>query len=52
MEHPILFLDLLAGALSVHIPPHVLYTWFIMLLLLGLGFLELVWRRVTGWITE
>ena len=39
MEHPILFLDLLAGALNVHIPPHVLYTWLIMLLLLGLGFL-------------
>ena len=39
MEHPILFLDLLAGALNVHIPPHVMYTWFIMLLLLGLGFL-------------
>jgi F-type H+-transporting ATPase subunit a len=39
MEHPILFLDLLAGALNVHIPPHVLYTWFVMLLLVGLGLL-------------
>jgi F-type H+-transporting ATPase subunit a len=39
MEHPILFLDLLTGALNVHIPPHVTYTWFAMLLLLGLGYL-------------
>jgi F-type H+-transporting ATPase subunit a len=39
MEHPILFLDLLTGAFNLHVPPHVTYTWFVMLLLLGLGFL-------------
>jgi F-type H+-transporting ATPase subunit a len=39
MEHPILFLDLLTGAFNLHIPPHVTYTWLIMLVLLGLGFL-------------
>ncbi|MGQ9687425.1 MAG: F0F1 ATP synthase subunit A [Desulfobaccales bacterium] len=39
MEHPILFLDLLTGAFNLHIPPHVTYTWLIMLLLLGLGLL-------------
>jgi len=39
MEHPILFLDLLTGAFNLHIPPHVTYTWLIMLTLLGLGFL-------------
>jgi len=39
MEHPILFLDLLTGALNLHIPPHVTYTWLVMLLLLGLGVL-------------
>ena len=39
MEHPILFLDLLTGAFNLHIPPHVTYTWFVMLLLVGLGFL-------------
>ena len=39
MEHPILFLDLLTGAFNLHIPPHITYTWFVMLLLLGLGFL-------------
>ncbi len=39
MEHPILFLDLLTGAFNLHIPPHVTYTWFVMLLLLGLGVL-------------
>jgi len=39
MEHPILFLDLLFGALNLNIPPHVTYTWLIMLILLGLGFL-------------
>ena len=39
MEHPILFLDLLLGAFKVHIPPHVTYTWVIMLILLGLGML-------------
>lgn len=39
MEHPILFLDLLTGAFNLHIPPHLTYTWFAMLLLLGLGYL-------------
>jgi F-type H+-transporting ATPase subunit a len=39
MEHPILFLDLLFGAFKVHIPPHVTYTWVIMLILVGLGIL-------------
>uniref|UniRef100_A0A7C3Z0R2 ATP synthase subunit a n=1 Tax=Desulfobacca acetoxidans TaxID=60893 RepID=A0A7C3Z0R2_9BACT len=39
MEHPILFLDLLTGAFNLHIPPHVTYTWLIMLTLLGLGYL-------------
>lgn len=39
MEHPILFLDLLTGAFNLHIPPHVTYTWLIMLVLLGLGFM-------------
>jgi F-type H+-transporting ATPase subunit a len=39
MEHPILFLDLLTGAFNLHIPPHLTYTWLIMLVLLGLGFL-------------
>jgi F-type H+-transporting ATPase subunit a len=39
MEHPILFLDLILGKFNLHIPPHVTYTWLIMLLLLGLGML-------------
>jgi F-type H+-transporting ATPase subunit a len=39
MEHPILFLDLLTGAFNLHIPPHVTYTWFVMALLVGLGYL-------------
>ena len=39
MEHPILFLDLLFGAFKVHIPPHVTYTWVVMLILVGLGIL-------------
>lgn len=39
MEHPILFLDVLVGALGIHIPPHVTYSWLIMGLLLGLGYL-------------
>ncbi len=39
MEHPILFLDLLLGFFKVHIPPHVTYTWVIMLILVGLGML-------------
>ena len=39
MEHPILFLDLLTRTFNLHIPPHLSYTWFTMLLLLGLGYL-------------
>jgi F-type H+-transporting ATPase subunit a len=39
MEHPILFLDLILGTLKVHIPPHVTYTWVVMLILVGLGIL-------------
>jgi F-type H+-transporting ATPase subunit a len=39
MEHPILFLDVLFGALGINIPPHVTYSWLIMGLLLGLGYL-------------
>ncbi len=39
MEHPILFLDLILGKFNLHIPPHVTYTWLIMLLLVGLGLL-------------
>ncbi|MGQ9921042.1 MAG: F0F1 ATP synthase subunit A [Desulfobacca sp.] len=39
MEHPILFLDVLTGMLGLHIPPHVTYTWLIMALLVGLGYL-------------
>ncbi len=39
MEHPILFLDVLAGMLGLHIPPHVLYSWLIMAILVGLGYL-------------
>ena len=39
MEHPILFLDLLTSSLGFHIPPHVTYTWLIMLILVGLGVL-------------
>ncbi len=39
MEHPILFLDLILGSFKVHIPPHVTYSWFVMLVLLGLGIL-------------
>jgi len=52
MEHPILFINVLLEKLGVHIPsgdharsvadflvqPHVTYTWFIMALLLGLGY--------------
>jgi F-type H+-transporting ATPase subunit a len=45
MEHPILFLDLLQGIFKTHIPPHVTYTWLVMLLLLGLGMLA--GRQVT-----
>ena len=39
MEHPILFLDLLFGSFGIHIPPHVTYTWIIILILAGLGLL-------------
>lgn len=39
MEHPILFLDLLMEQFKLHIPPHVTYAWFIILLMLGLGVL-------------
>jgi len=39
MEHPILFLDLLFSSFGLHIPPHVTYTWVIILLLVGLGLL-------------
>ncbi len=39
MEHPILFLDLLFGSFGIHIPPHVTYSWIIMLILVGLGLL-------------
>ncbi len=38
MEHPILFLDLLVGAFGLHIPPQVTYTWFVMAVLVGLGY--------------
>ncbi|MBI4796779.1 MAG: F0F1 ATP synthase subunit A [Deltaproteobacteria bacterium] len=39
MEHPILFLDVILGNFGIHIPPHVTYSWVVMLLLLGLGML-------------
>jgi F-type H+-transporting ATPase subunit a len=39
MEHPILFLDVLLSSFGIHIPPHVTYSWIIMLILLGLGLL-------------
>ena len=39
MEHPILFLDVLTGMLGLHIPPHVTYSWLVMALLVGLGYL-------------
>jgi len=39
MEHPILFLDLIFGSFGIHIPPHVTYSWVIMLILVGLGLL-------------
>ncbi len=39
MEHPILFLDLLFGSFGIHIPPHVTYSWIIILILVGLGLL-------------
>ena len=37
MEHPILFLDLILSKLNLHIPPHVAYSWVVMLILIGLG---------------
>ena len=37
MEHPILFLDVILGQFNLHIPPHVTYSWVVMLILLGLG---------------
>jgi F-type H+-transporting ATPase subunit a len=46
MEHPILFLDVLTGMLGLHIPPHVTYTWLIMALLVGLGYLAAKPRAV------
>jgi F-type H+-transporting ATPase subunit a len=39
MEHPVLFLDLLFGSFGIHIPPHVTYSWLIMLILVALGLL-------------
>lgn len=39
MEHPILFLDVILGMFGLHIPPHVTYSWLIMGLLVGLGYL-------------
>jgi F-type H+-transporting ATPase subunit a len=39
MEHPILFLDVILGKFGLHIPPHVTYSWVVMLILLGLGLL-------------
>jgi F-type H+-transporting ATPase subunit a len=39
MEHPILFLDVILGKFGLHIPPHVTYSWVVMLTLLGLGLL-------------
>jgi F-type H+-transporting ATPase subunit a len=46
MEHPILFLDVLTGMLGLHIPPQVTYSWFVMALLLGLGYLAAKPRAV------
>jgi F-type H+-transporting ATPase subunit a len=37
MEHPILFLDVILGKFNLHIPPHVTYSWVVMLILIGLG---------------
>jgi F-type H+-transporting ATPase subunit a len=39
MEHPILFLDLLFSSFGLHIPPHVTYSWVVILILVGLGLL-------------
>lgn len=46
MEHPILFLDVLLGMFGLHIPPHVTYSWLIMALLVGLGYLAAKPRAV------
>jgi F-type H+-transporting ATPase subunit a len=45
MEHPILFLDVILEKFGVHIPPHVTYSWVVMLVLLGLGMLAT--RRIS-----
>jgi F-type H+-transporting ATPase subunit a len=45
MEHPILFLDVILSKFNLHIPPQVTYSWFIMVLLVGLGVLAS--RRIT-----
>ena len=41
MEHPILFLDLIFGKFGLQIPPHVTYTWLIMIVLIGLSYLAM-----------
>ncbi len=45
MEHPILFLDVILGQFNIHIPPHVTYSWVVILILLGLGWMAS--RRVS-----
>jgi F-type H+-transporting ATPase subunit a len=45
MEHPILFLDVILGHFNLHIPPHLTYSWVVMLILLGLGVMAS--RRIT-----
>lgn len=45
MEHPILFLDLIQSYFGTHIPPHVTYSWLVMLVLLGLGMMAT--RRIS-----
>lgn len=37
MEHPILFLDMLFKAIHINLPPHVTYTWLVMLILIILA---------------
>jgi F-type H+-transporting ATPase subunit a len=39
MIHPFLFLQWLEQQLQLHLGEHVMYTWFVMLLLIGLAFL-------------
>ncbi|AEB10685.1 F0F1 ATP synthase subunit A [Desulfobacca acetoxidans] len=46
MEHPILILDVLQGMFGLHIPPHVTYSWLIMAILVGLGYLAAKPRAV------